>query len=132
MGSGKILQWDSPANLLEFPATAQVARFTGHNSILIGKTLANGHIETVLGIVSASNELQNTVENTKVEVLLRCCDAKTTAEPNQHSAKVIYRSYEAEQLIYALRLENNEQIFALAGDQQNFKLVIQPKSSYLI
>ena len=117
MGDGKILQWDSPANLLEFPATPQVARFTGHNSIINGNMLANGQIETVLGVVSASNELQTPVENVKVEVLLRCCDAKATTNSDEHRAKVIYRSYEAEQLIYALRLENNEQIFALANDE---------------
>ncbi len=122
MGDGKILQWDTPANLLEHPATPQVARFTGHNSIINGRILADGKVLTTLGQINASNPLKDAVENTEVEVLLRCSDAKTTSNSNGHSAKVIYRSYEAEQLVYALQLENGEQIFALAGDDLDLQV----------
>jgi len=122
MGNGNILQWDTPTNLLEYPATPQVARFTGHNSIIAGKVLLDGKIDTALGVLNANNPLQGTVENPEVEVLLRCCDAITTSNSSDHLAKVIYRSYEAEQLIYALKLQQNEQIFALAGDNLDLQV----------
>ena len=122
MGDGRILQWDTPENLLYHPAQPQVARFTGHNSIIKGNLLGDGNVETVLGLVKARNDLQTTVENTPVEVLLRCSDAQPTQANCGHAAKVIYRSLEAEQLIYALELENNEHIFALARQQLNLRV----------
>ncbi len=117
MGEGHILQWDTPQNLLEHPVSAHVASFTGHNSILSGTLTENNQVNTILGKQKVENHLHNTVENQPVEVLLRCSDVRVTTNSDRHPAKVIYRSYEAEQLIYALKLENNEQIFALAGDQ---------------
>ena len=122
MGDGEILQWDTPQNLLSHPALPQVARFTGHNSVIKGKLLSSGSVETVLGSIQARNELQVTVENMPVEVLLRCSDAQITQKNTTHAAKVIYRSLEAEQLIYALKLENNEQIFALAAQQLDLQV----------
>ena len=115
MGDGEILQWDTPQNLLTNPAAPQVARFTGHNSIISGNLQSDGRVETILGSIQAKNDLQTTVENTPVEVLLRCNDAQISQSSSDHAAKVIYRSLEAEQLIYALMLENNEQIFAMAA-----------------
>ena len=122
MGNGKILQWDTPQNLLAHPATPQVARFTGHNSIIQGAIGSNGQIETSLGCVNAENDLLNSKESTFVQVLLRCCDAKVTADDEKQTAKVIYRSFEAEQLVYALKLENDEQIFALAGNNVDLQV----------
>ena len=117
MGDGEILQWDTPQNLLNNPCVPQVARFTGHNAIIKGKLSGNGYVETILGTIRTKNDLQTTVENTAVEVLLRCSDAQITQSNANHPAKVIYRSLEAEQLIYALKLNNDEQIFALAAQQ---------------
>ena len=122
MGDGEILQWDTPQNLLTHPALPQVARFTGHNSIIKGCLRRNGRVETVLGSIQARNDLQTVVENTPVDVLLRCSDAQVTQTNYKHVAKVIYRSLEAEQLIYALKLENNEHIFALAAEQLNLQV----------
>ena len=122
MGDGEILQWDTPQNLLAHPALPQVARFTGHNSIIRGNLLPDGKVNTVLGTLQAGNALQTTVENTPVDVLLRCNDAQITQNDSRHAAKIIYRSLEAEQLIYALKLNNNEQIFALAADQPNLQV----------
>ena len=122
MGDGEILQWDTPQNLLSYPVLPQVARFTGHNSIIKGIVLSNGSIQTVLGSIQSRNDLQTTVENTPVEVLLRCSDAEVTQTSSKHAAKVIYRSLEAEQLIYALQLENDEQIFALAAGQPDLQV----------
>lgn len=121
MGDGELLQWDTPQNLLFHPALPQVARFTGHNSVIKGTLLSNGKVETVLGTIAARNHLQTTVENTPVEVLLRCSDAQVTQTSN-HAAKIIYRSLEAEQLIYALELENSEHIFALAAKHPNLQV----------
>ncbi len=122
MGNGEILQWDTPQNLLYHPALPEVARFTGHNSIIKGNLLSNGKVETVLGLIQARNDIQTTVGNTPVEVLLRCSDAQITRSNARHAAKVIYRSLEAEQLIYALKLENDEHIFALASQQLNLQV----------
>ena len=122
MGEGEILQWDTPENLLNYPAVPEVARFTGHNSIIKGNLRNNGTVETILGTIKAQNDLLTTVENTPVEVLLRCSDAQITQTNLKHAAKVIYRSLEAEQLIYALKLENDEQIFALAAQRLNLQV----------
>ena len=118
MGEGHILQWGTPQNLLQTPVSPQVARFTGHNSIINGHLDSNGQVNTILGTTKIENRCADTVENEPVEVLLRCSDVRVTNDSNKHAAKVIYRSYEAEQLIYALKLKNDEQIFALAGDQK--------------
>ncbi len=118
MGDSQILQWDTPQNLLEHPISPQVARFTGHNSIINGRLADNDRVHTILGTQIIENNLTDTVENESVEVLLRCSDAQVTNNPDKQAARVIYRSYEAEQLIYALKLGNDEQIFALAGDHR--------------
>lgn len=122
MGDGQILQWDTPENLLAHPALPQVARFTGHNSIIRGYLMPGGRVKTELGILSAVNDLKTTVENTPVDVLLRCSDAQITGNNTGHAATVIYRSLEAEQLVYALRLENDEHVFSLASDQPDLKV----------
>jgi len=122
MGDGKILQWDTPAQLLFNPACPEVARFTGHNSVIKGRMASPGRVDTALGPVKAQNNGPAPVEKSTLDVLLRCSNIRVTNNRQPHQATVIYRSFEAEQLVYALRLENEEQVFALADGLVNLKV----------
>jgi putative spermidine/putrescine transport system ATP-binding protein len=66
---GRVLQVDTPSNLYDRPASAQVARFVGHSTILPGRVCANNRVDVGFALLSADTGVRRIGE--QVELLLR-------------------------------------------------------------
>lgn len=88
MNKGKIEQIDRPEKLYARPANAQVAGFLGFHNLVEGCTMAEGTIETVLGILHAGDH--GLPPQTNVTVLIRPDGARVrdTSIP-EHSGEAV-------------------------------------------
>ncbi|AMP37378.1 MULTISPECIES: ABC transporter ATP-binding protein [Ralstonia solanacearum species complex] len=66
---GRILQVDTPQRLYDQPASARVARFVGHSSVMRGHVLAPGSVDVGFAMLSASTGTFRIGE--QVDVLVR-------------------------------------------------------------
>ncbi len=70
MRDGKIVQWDSPADLYSEPATAEVATALGDCTLLPGEVVSKGRVRTALGL-SAVKSRDTLDVGQRVTVLVR-------------------------------------------------------------
>lgn len=66
---GRVLQAGTPRTLYERPASAQVARFIGHSTLLRGRVLANGVVDVRFATLSADTGACR--PGAEIEVLIR-------------------------------------------------------------
>lgn len=69
MQHGKLIQWDSPQNLYQHPATLQVAQFIGQGSCINGRIIDPNRVQTALG--ELTTQPHNLAPDTAVTVFLR-------------------------------------------------------------
>lgn len=116
LGDNQLQQWGSPENLLTAPNSAFITRFTGHNTLLNGVITENNTVKTAIGEYALSEHQPNSNISAydTVEVYMRSIDTVIVRDYSDKSieATVTYRNYEANEFVYALKLANNERIFA--------------------
>ncbi len=105
MHNGKLLQWDTPENLYDAPATAFTARFIGEGCLIPGKVI-DGQIQTELGSLPNS---QSYPENRTVEVLVRP-DHLRLETKSPYKGKVVRRTFQGSHTLLHIALPSSQVI----------------------
>jgi len=114
MHAGRIVQWDSPAQLYEAPAERFVAGFVGEGVFLPGVAEPDG-VRTELGLLNwdALGGPAERSAGAAVEVLLRPEDIRTDA--GGMTAQVLERRFLGEAFLLTLALPSGSQVLARTG-----------------
>ena len=122
MDEGQILQWGEPKKLIYQPDHPAVARYMGFNALIKGVVETHNQVRTELGVFRIDNTGQRLQVGAPVKVLLRHSDICIESSTSDTRTEVVYRNFEAENLIYTLRLPNNEKVFAKAHSRPFLRL----------
>jgi iron(III) transport system ATP-binding protein len=104
---GRMLQWDTPYQIYHRPASRYVAAFTGRGSYLSAR-IEDGRLSHALG---QSPLPAQRPAGDDLALLIRPDDVKPVARGVR--AQVVARQFQGAEILYRLRLENNEEISAL-------------------
>ncbi|MCD6289583.1 MAG: ABC transporter ATP-binding protein, partial [Anaerolineae bacterium] len=103
MRDGRIVQEGSPEEVYRHPVDAFVARFLGLSNLLRGRVVADGRVETPIGVLAVP-DASSIAPGTDVTVLIRPEAAvlpSTGQEPNLIRGRVLDRAFRGSQ--YRLR-----------------------------
>ncbi|MES9972539.1 MAG: ABC transporter ATP-binding protein [Candidatus Thiodiazotropha sp.] len=111
LGSGRLRQWDSGYNIYHKPADRFVAEFIGKGSMIPGRVLADGRIESVLGIMSADLKQPRQAGDT-VELLLRPDDI-IHDDQSEFKLKIVDKVFQGAEYLYTLSLDDGTELLCL-------------------
>jgi iron(III) transport system ATP-binding protein len=111
MGSGRLRQWDSGYNIYHKPADRFVAEFIGQGTMIPGRVLANGCIDSVLGIMSADFKQQHQAGDS-VELLLRPDDI-IHDDKSDLQMKIVGKVFQGAEYLYTLSLDDGAELLCL-------------------
>ena len=116
LGEKKLHQWDEPEQLLSNPNNPFVTRFTGHNALINGIITENYCVKTSIGTfeLDAKQAISNFKAYDSVKVYVRSVDVIIVHDNHRGltPATITYRNYEANEFVYAIKLDNGERLFA--------------------
>ena len=107
---GKLLQWDDAYRVYHEPATRFVADFVGRGEWLPGILLADGRVETSLGVIHG-NMSAEIAAGTRVDLLLRPDDV-VHDDSSTLLAEVISRRFLGSEFLYELRIASGDKVTA--------------------
>ncbi|MBT3045363.1 MAG: ABC transporter ATP-binding protein [gamma proteobacterium symbiont of Ctena orbiculata] len=111
LGSGRLRQWDSGFNIYHKPADRFVADFIGQGRMIPGRVLADGRIESSLGILSADFKQQHQVGDA-VELLLRPDDLVHDDE-SDFKLEITDKVFQGAEYLYTLSLDDGTELLCL-------------------
>lgn len=116
MERGRLLQWAPGFELYHRPAAPFVASFVGDGRFLPARVLADGRVETALGVLAATGPLPYPV-GSQVRVLLRPDDLAASSEGGieVHVSAVAFRGAET---LHTLTLADGTALTALFPSHQ--------------
>lgn len=116
---GRLLQWDTAANLYHAPATRFVAQFVGNGTFLPGTVRSDGHIDTELGPVTSKRPGTWTTDQA-VDILIRPDDLVFDQDATIQ-AQVISKVFAGSSTLYQVRLESNRTLEILAPSHNQYQ-----------
>ncbi|PUB83813.1 MAG: ABC transporter ATP-binding protein [gamma proteobacterium symbiont of Ctena orbiculata] len=111
LGSGRLRQWDSGFNIYHEPADRFVADFIGQGTMIPGRVLADGRIESSLGILSADFNQQHQAGDS-VELLLRPDDLVHDDE-SDFKLEITDKVFQGAEYLYTLSLDDGTELLCL-------------------
>ncbi|MEW8519393.1 MAG: ABC transporter ATP-binding protein [Candidatus Thiodiazotropha sp.] len=111
LGSGRLRQWDSGFNIYHKPADRFVADFIGQGRMIPGLVLADGRIESSLGILSADFKQQHQAGDA-VELLLRPDDLVHDDE-SDFKLEITDKVFQGAEYLYTLSLDDGTELLCL-------------------
>ncbi len=111
LGSGRLRQWDTGFNLYHKPADRFVAEFIGQGVMIPGRVLANGRIDSPLGVLSADFIKQHQ-EGESVELLLRPDDI-VHDDGSDFRLEITDKVFQGAEYLYTLKLEDGTELLCL-------------------
>ncbi len=117
MRSGALEQWDTAYNLYHRPRSQYVADFVGEGVLIKGRVTGTGRVETPLGILKGrfSYPCRN---GCPADVLIRPEDI-IHDDDSPFKAKVLGKKFRGANILYTLRLTQEEKILALVSSHHN-------------
>lgn len=112
MDGGRLQQWDTGYNLYHKPRNTFVAGFVGEGSLLKAACLPQGGVATALGVLNRGGADHGVPENFEGVILIRPEDILHD-DQSDLKAEVVRRTFRGPNIIYDLRLANNEILQAL-------------------
>ncbi|WP_075186060.1 ABC transporter ATP-binding protein [Teredinibacter haidensis] len=116
---GQLLQWDTPINVYQQPASQQVANFVGESSYLPGTVIDERRVTTVLGLHPVFHH--NKAIGSTVNVLLRpeniCFDE--SSEIRGEIKRKLFRGADSR---YTLELDDRSQLTTASANHLEFEL----------
>ncbi|MGD8912085.1 MAG: ABC transporter ATP-binding protein [Candidatus Thiodiazotropha sp.] len=117
LGSGLLRQWDSGYNIYHNPADRFVAEFIGQGAMIPGRVLADGRIDSVLGIMSADFKHQHQVGDS-IELLLRPDDI-IHDDRGDLKLKIVDKVFQGAEYLYTLCLDDGTELLCLVQSHQD-------------
>ncbi|CAM3659058.1 ABC transporter ATP-binding protein [Rheinheimera salexigens] len=117
MSDGELQQWATPYELYHKPINRFVADFIGRGVLVPGTVLAEGKVETNLGIFTPryNNIMQ---QGARVDVLIRPDDI-VHDDSSPVTAAVVEKTFRGSHILYQLKLKSGEQVQCLALSHHN-------------
>jgi iron(III) transport system ATP-binding protein len=115
--SGRLLQWDTAYRLYHEPVNRFVADFIGQGVFLAGSTLAEGAVETELGVLRGRGSRQ-CVPGCRVDVLLRPDDVVPDPDSSLR-AEVLSKAFKGAEIMYTLRLPTGSSVLSMFPSHLN-------------
>lgn len=110
LGEGRLHQWASGYDLYHQPADRFVADFIGQGVMLRGEVLADGRIQTALGIID--NKDHDSISQGEVELLIRPDDI-IHDDNSPLQLEVISRNFRGAEYLYTLSLEDGSHVLCM-------------------
>jgi iron(III) transport system ATP-binding protein len=134
MQNGEILQWDTAHRLYHQPANPRIAGFVGEGALITGVIRQQGRVATGLGLLEGLGA-RDLPDHSAVQLLVRPEDIlHDDASPIK--AEVLRRNFRGANILYTLRLDNGDQVQALAPShcdhQPGEKIGIRPDVRHLV
>jgi len=111
LGRGRLRQWASGYDLYHRPADRFVADFIGQGSMLPGKVVGEGRIETELGPVEG-RLITRIAPGKPVELLLRPDDI-IHDDASEQKLEVVEKAFRGAEYLYTLKTQNGTQVLCL-------------------
>ncbi|MFW6349311.1 MAG: ABC transporter ATP-binding protein [Thiohalospira sp.] len=134
MSGGALCQWDTPYNLYHRPATPFVADFVGQGVRLPGTVLAQGKVETELGLLEGAVPADCPVGR-QVDLLVRPDDIVIDPD-GEGMALVEERVFRGADYLYTLRLPSGSRLLSLAPSHNacavGSRVTVRPDLDHLV
>ena len=120
MRRGNLEQWDTAYNLYHRPKSQYVADFVGEGVLLKGQVVAEDKVETQLGTLEGrfSYPCRN---GCPADVLIRPDDIAHD-DDSPFKARILQKRFRGPNILYTLRLQNDEKILALVSSHHNHSI----------
>lgn len=120
MKDGQLEQWDSAYHLYHRPISQYVADFVGEGALVQGKVTAEDEVSTQLGALKGrfSYPCRN---GCSANVLIRPEDI-IHDDNSRYKAKILRKKFRGANILYTLRLQNEEKILALVSSHHNHSI----------
>jgi iron(III) transport system ATP-binding protein len=132
--NGTLEQWDTAYNLYHRPKSQYVADFVGEGVLIQGQVTAEDEVKTQLGVLKGrfSYPCRN---GCPADVLIRPDDV-IHDDKSTFKAKVLRKRFRGANILYTLRLQNDEEVLALVSSHHNHsidqQIGIKPQVSEII
>jgi len=111
MHEGKILQWDTPANIYHEPANRFVADFIGQGVFLNGTMLEPDCLETEFGMLKGDRAYKWS-KGERVELLIRPDDVVYDPE-SSIQGEIVQKAFKGAEILYTLTLPTGSKVLSL-------------------
>jgi len=111
MHEGKILQWDTPANIYHEPANRFVADFIGQGVFLNGTMLEPDCLETEFGMLKGDRAYKWS-KGEQVELLIRPDDVVYDPE-SAIQGEIVQKAFKGAEILYTLTLPTGGKVLSL-------------------
>ena len=120
MRQGNLEQWDTAYNLYHRPASQYVADFVGEGVLVKGHVVAENKVQTQLGTLEGrfSYPCRN---GCPADVLIRPDDIIHDVD-SPFKAKILRKRFRGANILYTLRLQNEEEVLALVSSHHNHSI----------
>ncbi|MEZ4600981.1 MAG: ABC transporter ATP-binding protein [Syntrophotaleaceae bacterium] len=118
MDSGRLRQWGTAFDLYHAPSDPFVACFVGEGTLLPGTVRKDGGVETALGILRGDFS-PGLAEGRAVRVLIRPEEIACNSHDSV-SAEIVRRSFRGGDILYLLRLPNEDLVQALVPSHLSY------------
>jgi iron(III) transport system ATP-binding protein len=115
MQDGKLLQWDTAANLYHQPMTSVIASFISDGTLFPGEIMEDGSVEYPLGIIRCSNDRQLS-SGSRVDVFVRPEQVILDSD-SKVKAKIVSHIFRGATTLYSLELSTGLRLTALVTDR---------------
>jgi len=120
--AGRLVQWGRAYDLYHRPASRFVARFIGQGTLIRGRVLDAGAVETALGAIESREPLP-CAAGAAVEVLMRPDDVVCVAAAESVLHGVVEeQDFRGAAYLYTIRLDNGERVLSLARSHERFSV----------
>lgn len=114
---GKMQQWEDAHTIYHRPASLAVATFVGDGSLVSGKVLGPGQVQSGLGILEGNLSLPCDAD-CEVDLLVRPEDVLHD-DNSALKARVIHKSFRGPHILYLLELPGGEKCQALVSSHHD-------------
>jgi len=120
MKEGQLEQWDTAYNLYHRPKSQFVADFVGEGVLILGKVTSDDEVQTQLGTLKGrfSYPCRN---GCPANVLIRPEDI-IHDDSSPFKAEILRKNFRGANILYTLRLLNEEKILALVSSHHNHSI----------
>lgn len=132
--NGKMQQWDKAHGIYHKPATLEVAKFVGDGTLVTGKVIGPGRVQSGLGILEGDLSLPCD-SGCEVDLLLRPEDI-LHIDDSSLRAIVKHKSFRGPNILYQLQLPSGEKCQSLVSSHHDHgigeSIGIEPEIDNLI
>ncbi len=118
--NGKMQQWDSAHSIYHKPATLEVAKFVGEGTLVSGKVVGPGEVQSGLGTLKGNLSLP-CEPGCDVELLLRPEDV-LHVEDSELQAIIKHKSFRGPNILYQLQIPSGEKCQALVSSHHDHSI----------